>query len=432
MIFYVSRWNEHRSTSDHRFLNLLQMYDITRHNGSLDIRDANEMQDYKHDHPACLLISVIKELKANASFDNFLSWVLEDNVEILFLKANILGIPIYIDWSWEYFPFYKLIPESHPEFIPIRDLLLHYGVKILCNTIRGDQKRFNIDIEIENEAVPLYEVAEKITHNFNLFEFHTRICNLHYNDNIMYDLNVHPTEEKKYEFSYLSGEIKKMKNHRLILELHRQGLIDKCFTAMIWTEYQPANWETELKESAKIFKDVIGDKDIFDFIYHKPFDGKPCKPYSEEWEKRYIPATHEERRLPKEVHESYFNIACETTESTYFYTEKTFKFIAHTDDPWIIYTGGISAPKSIQANMKFKKEFGYEIFEEIFDYSFEKELAEDLYRSKFVKELVRVSKEPKSIFTQPSVLEKLRYNKRLFLKKNSAKQLIKEIQGLFN
>lgn len=432
MIFYLPQPSQKSSgnytINDQRLLCLLKLFDIP-----FKIENINSIRPQKYlpnKKKGVLLISVVQFAKLWNS-KNHWQWI-EDNyntVESWFKIAKIYEVPIYIDWSWEVYNFVEI---SQPAFQRVRNLLLEYNAKFITNNIFGDIRfhptRLGQKIKLKWDKIIVdEELIKKIIHPFQLFPYDTRGVS-HMNN--LYNLNTFTTKNKKYEFSALFGEIKKPQNNRLVLEFHKRNLIDKCFYSMVWSKYEPSGWHDALLETIEIYSDVIGDKDIHDFIYHKPFDDNHYKPSDMQWPFKWTPATHEERRIPQEVHESHFNIAIETTTNSYFYTEKIYKFIAHTDDPWIIYVGG-DPFYHIEPNKKFKKEFGFELFEEIFDYSFEGvKYNEKLRMARFCDEIERVIKEPKSIFSQPSVLEKIRHNKNVFAKMSTKDSLIKQIEGL--
>jgi hypothetical protein len=49
----------------------------------------------------------------------------------------------------------------------------------------------------------------------------------------------------------------------------------------------------------------------------------------------------------------------------------------------------------------------------------------------FIKELIRVKKEGRKVWEQPSVKEKVRYNHYLFMQRSSTEEMIKYISELF-
>ena len=116
--------------------------------------------------------------------------------------------------------------------------------------------------------------------------------------------------------------------------------------------------------------------------------------------------------------ESHFNIVMEsyTVRDIASWTEKTYKPIA-CQKPFIVI-GANNINKLLTKTWTHKnanddRNFDanvWEIFPEIFDYSFEDTYDEDEYIQKFIEEIVRVSKEPASIWTQPSVIHKTKHN----------------------
>ena len=130
--------------------------------------------------------------------------------------------------------------------------------------------------------------------------------------------------------------------------------------------------------------------------------------------------------------ESHFNIVMEsyTVRDIASWTEKTYKPIACQKPFIIISSNNIN---KLLTKTWTHKNLGqpnfdanvWQIFEEIFDYSFEDTYDEDEYVENFIKEIIRVSKEPASIWTQPSVIEKTKYNYNKLVN-DTAPQKIKE------
>ena len=117
-----------------------------------------------------------------------------------------------------------------------------------------------------------------------------------------------------------------------------------------------------------------------------------------------------------------------------YHTEKTMKPI-YAQLPFIIYARPHEGhkngePNVLNSNRRIKK-LGYEIFEEVFDYSFEdKGLTAEGMMDEFIKELIRVKKEGRKIWEQPSIKEKVRYNHYLLLKRASTEEMMNYLYKL--
>ena len=140
-----------------------------------------------------------------------------------------------------------------------------------------------------------------------------------------------------------------------------------------------------------------------------------------------------ERRISPQMMDSECYIVFENTYA--FHTEKLMKPI-YAQLPFIIYarphqSHTTGEPNLLNANRRIKS-LGYEIFDEVFDYSFEdKGLVAEGMMDEFIKELIRVKKEGRKVWEQPSVKEKVKYNHYLFMQRSSTEEMIKYISELF-
>ena len=134
-----------------------------------------------------------------------------------------------------------------------------------------------------------------------------------------------------------------------------------------------------------------------------------------------------ERRISPQMMDSECYVVFENTFA--YHTEKLMKPI-YAQMPFIICSRAHQSrrygePNLLNANRRIKK-LGYEIFEEVFDYSFEdKGLTSEQMMDELIKELIRVKKEGRKVWQQPSVKEKVRYNHYLLLKRASTEEMIK-------
>ena len=155
---------------------------------------------------------------------------------------------------------------------------------------------------------------------------------------------------------------------------------------------------------------------------------------TESWDpSNYKSNVNPERRISPQMIDSECYVVFENNYA--YHTEKTVKAI-YAQLPFIIFAppydlNKTGIPGLLNANARLKKH-GYEIFEEVFDYSFEdKENTEDMM-DEFIKELIRVKKEGRKIWQQPSVKEKIRYNHYLLLKRASTEEMMKYLYEIFS
>jgi len=143
--------------------------------------------------------------------------------------------------------------------------------------------------------------------------------------------------------------------------------------------------------------------------------------------------TELERRISPQMMDSECYVVFENTYA--FHTEKLMKPI-YAQIPFIIYarphqSHKTGEPNLLNANKRIKK-LGYEIFDEVFDYSFEdKGLIAEEMMDEFIKELIRVKKEGRKIWEQPSIKEKIRYNHYLLLKRSSTEEMMTYLHEMF-
>jgi hypothetical protein len=238
-----------------------------------------------------------------------------------------------------------------------------------------------------------------------------------------------PHLSKKYFYSTFIGDIAKPHRHMMLAGLMAEGLIEDSF----WSGFNRPHNNKQKYWSPKQFNNQFKYWRYLDKYWHS----KICiqKLFEEDVEeiKRIETSLNEsnllpgavDNRIPNQLFESYFNIVCESHDVSQpiLYTEKTWRPIA-SGVPFIING-------SAQQNYNLKYQ-GYEIFPEIFDYSFEDvalvyKTGKDYilnrdkqfmwvikYIEMFIDEIKRVSKEPRSIFNQPSVVEKVKHNQERF------------------
>ena len=222
---------------------------------------------------------------------------------------------------------------------------------------------------------------------------------------------VSPQAENKYLFSCFLGDPIKRSRGFLLAGLYGSGLDQQGFISQFLHNpditYYPPKKETVHAEFR--YRDWFIDNYVDRVAVDNKFEGRSDI---------VVQTGIHDKRIPMAIFESHFNIVSESysTECYASYTEKTFKPIA-AQKPFII-----SSSLGINDNLK---NHDIENFPEIFDYSFESIESIEMYAQAFIDEILRVSKEPVSIYTQPSVLEKTKYNYER-LRAQSSKEYIKQ------
>ena len=348
-----------------------------------------------------------------------------------------------------------------------KDYLVKNNIKIIAQ-IPPIHHKFKWDNKIDT----CFQFdTDDIFINFDNFFYLTRYQHQTFNNN--FKMRTYPTfyKNKKYLFTALMGDILKHRNTALLGHLYYNNLIDEnCFYSSILNKnvnYDadiPEKWKDEITqwcertgEDRNNWDDFQDDTTIEVENYvnenkekifkHKSFDDNykniepdapilPCQGakgsdplFSLDEEVIEIPDNSmiSERRIPQELYDSHFAINVETMDHPFFFTEKTFKHII-AKVPFITY-GGSYFSKGL------KEHHGFERFEEIFDYSYEDEIPKNTRCGKYIKGIVdnvkRLKKEPVSIFSQPSVREKLDYNEYIYFKMTTDIEVQKAVEKLF-
>jgi hypothetical protein len=352
-----------------------------------------------------------------------IKWGVDNNTKIVF------------DYSWELVPsqlgswlirnkneyteskLYKLLPTFKEK-----------NIKFLSNNSENPEYIFHEDnrldllngIIIDSDAFP-YELRSSKASGSDKFHLNTFPVN---------------HEDKKYLFSIFGGDVRrKFASAVLYAGLDYEGLLDDNF----WTILQGESWDKTIDEHGNalyLVKDTFGDKYLDHLIKNhdkiivqKTFDSQFRNCVGNKFEFVNIPSSSEERRIPQEMYDSHFNLVVETITRETFYTEKTYKPIME-GMPFLIF----GSPMQNQ----YLKTRGYEVFPEIFDYSFEEVLTGHRHRNEvikytslFVDEIKRVNKEPRSIFNQKIVKEKVEHNRNLFFKQTTKKSLQEHLIKIF-
>lgn len=369
--------------------------------------------------------------------------------------ANDKGINVYVDYSWEQIPQWKIDNEDFIEYCldnNIKFLANCYDIRpslnpksSLYNTIDRKTKKPNCKKFLETNMVNTKEVHE----------FFTRVS-VNHTTNSSWNLARCPVDwkDKKYMFSGMIGECRKLRNSLLIAGLHQKGLIENNRWSWL-AGYDPYYQdEDDPKNDIWYMKYLGGDKkwwhnededimSIIDYFYDNVNDIIRDNPFEKQTDNFKLPYSndicyyndgdkqldvYQERRIPQEIMESHLYVTQESNPHPGFFTEKTFKPIM-LGLPFVVCSGAC-------ANTILKNEYGYEIFEEIIDYSFENDInvQQDSYWShiknvtKLVDELDRINKEGPGLFDNKIVQEKVRYNQDLFYKRTTTDRLLSKVK----
>lgn len=212
-----------------------------------------------------------------------------------------------------------------------------------------------------------------------------------------YNLN-YKSSIKKYDYSVLFGDIRKPHRIMLLAFLESNNLLGNAFYSKFSSR---DNWKTP-------------------YTYHDPYILNNLNSLLSDRIYGDIYLKNGDKRLPDEYHQSYFDIVTESTPIEIFYTEKTYKPIM-TKTPFIIHG-------ATNQNKILRLYHGFEIFEEIFNYDFEDKEDLNIRTNLLGVEIKRLISEPKSIFTQPSVIEKLNHNYDNYKKITSKTFIEKEME----
>ena len=343
------------------------------------------------------------------------------------------GITVIYDHSWE--SLRLCIPKNNIQEIKN---IIPKKFKIFCNFIKGDTQLNN----------PIFSYFKKYAVDVMWFPMY-----LGYQMELMKDdnwnvINPSKTIERKYLFSLLCGEIRKPYRALTLAGLMAEDLLANSFYTTFLRKhgdhfnlndedsnnsvYPSDKWPTAFIDHYKDFKYYNYFKDNYynKIRINKLFDIPSINHNNEIGEVLLTVDDDEDFRIPIQMHESYFNIVFETMSFTdlCFFTEKTFKPMA-AKKPFIICS-------TLYQN-QYLKSLGFEIFPEIFDYSFEnRESKIDQYYFQyiegFIAEIKRVSEQPLSIFDQPSVLEKIKHNKDLITKLGSKENVRSQLIDLLS
>lgn len=228
---------------------------------------------------------------------------------------------------------------------------------------------------------------------------------------------VPPQVENKYLFSCFLGDPIKRTRGFLLAGLYASGLDQQGFISQFLhnpdiTYHAP---EKNGVHAGFKYRDWFIDNYVDRIAIDNKFEGRS---------EIVLETDVEDKRIPMAMFESHFNIVSESYGPDYYasYTEKTLKPIA-AQKPFIINS-------SLGINKNLINQ-GIANFPEIFDYSFESNSVWEMYAQEFIDEILRVSKEPVSIYTQPSVLEKTKYNYEWLRRRGSKEYITQKLLEIF-
>ena len=329
-------------------------------------------------------------------------------------------IKVYLDYSWENVDINStenkyLFHNNHRQYIEDND------IKIISQCWNGC-KYSGYDSSIEDRII-----------NFSTFEFNIRLAyELH---NKHFNFMSSPTNEKKYFVNYIPGDIRKHFSSLVLYFLLENFKEEEIFYSTIIGDYFIEGnmcWEKSFIDSltkhisrknqkvADIFKNVADS--ISKLHVHKPFE--------ERYNVKYDGVINQmqERAIPPGVYQSKFSLIQEVAWANYFYTEKTFKHVI-AEQPFLILSG-----PGVNIGMK---ELDYEIFEEVFNYTYDSIVWTD--RSDWgnksncflgVIDNIQKLKENRNLLSLPSVKEKTTYNRHNLLRRTNIDMFEKELERI--
>ena len=337
------------------------------------------------------------------------------------------GMDVYIDHSWEE---YNLDTFTNGHIYKEHwDYIKKNNIKLLCNNTNHKQLT---DAYAKGAPHPIQDYEDFVV-PFDLFQYDVRICNAFSNQH--WQLNTAPSLDlidKEYFFSMFVGELQKSKNIILLSELFKRGLDKKS----AYSAFKGFNTNDTIRykgQRTHLINHHSDNSTIKYFLNNEDYISKTrlFERYDKGESSVNIPTTGHERRMPQVAYNSHLYLAAETQASwdSCFYTEKTYKPIA-AGMPFIILG-------SYKQNQILKSHYGYEIFDDIIDYSFENTLERNSprfflkYTEDLFDEIERLIKEGPKIFYQQSVKEKIEYNKNLFLNRTTTDAFINDVRETF-
>lgn len=364
---------------------------------------------------------------------------------VVWCKDN--DIKVYFDYCWEAIHPFK---DFKYEFPLLLQYMKKYDIKILGHWESKfndfyDPEHFKLDKNFESRVQPVDR----------LFEFEFRSKMWWHDDARPYEIDTWPRKlhEKQYRFVSLVGDMCKEKNIHIVSEMDRRGLWDDGWWHGIKKDYLGRSMHK------KYYKDIENrlaraveegkPKDPSIKHLHANFD-KYCKfnPYElrddiyKRWKHRELEKhiaggalevdNIHERKVPDLLNEGKLSIIMETHQYPFFYTEKTYKHI-WAENAFVF--GGVPF-----INKCFAAK-GYQIFDELFDYSFEDYqgmnichqtggYVHEVINNRLCDQLEKITHET-FMDNAKSIEEKTQYNKYHFLKRTCTDSFVQWLEKLF-
>lgn len=343
---------------------------------------------------------------------NEIKWCLDNNIRI------------FLDDQWEtgqpYDGCQTPLTQKYKEFF------LKNNIKILTN-FNTNYKNINMQLVLEEGVDDLYVDSRN-------FFYVTRFMYDQWNINFKQDTYHSRFDDKRFFYNCLLGDISKQKSILLYAALAKDNLIeDDCIVTRIKNAQNYFKFD---KEYFKHLGDFTEEHDLISYIsknkdeilQHDPFEKRFGYSYhNPEDELNVI----DERRIPQEMLDCHFSIVNETITLPGFFTEKTYKHLI-AKLPFLIYGGPFD-------NHLLAEKHGFEMYDELFDYSFEvlKDPFDDGRKANIkllngiIDNIKRLRKEPISIFNQPSLREKIEYNHYVYMKNTRSSKYKEYLDGIF-
>jgi len=338
----------------------------------------------------------------------------------------------------------KHLALSDPFFKKDNNYVLNNDIKYLTHIPPVNYYKLHSKyIEAEEEAKSQkYKEIEKHLIEFKTFKYQVRAqCGN--------DLNTYPTNkyDKKYFFSLFFGEIT-CPDYRLLsfYQFDKRNLQKHAAWSTFVVddpEIGTPNFDRDVDNLSNsqylpLRELVINNKNkLKSFAQNKPHERYDVdKLYSNiDWTDKSINTNaliqFDELKMPQCAFDSHLYVTYESFCShVCWYTEKSWKPIAH-GFPFIIH--------GCYLQNRYLKKLGYEIFEEIIDYSFEETAVDPNndhewvynYDIKFFDELERLVKEGPNLFYQPIIQEKIKHNRNLFFKETTTEKFLEDFERTF-
>lgn len=332
----------------------------------------------------CALIFIPDNKNILPEIHQRIAWCVENNFTRIFL-----------DLSWEVTYPFIVAPELSKVLrkYPQVKLLTHYE-KHITNWFPKSQKKWG---KLEKQIVNIDRFFE--------FEIRARQHTEMYSDKLeFFNRSVY---DKQYRFGSLIGDLKKGKNVYFNASMHMSNLWKKGW----WYGLnKPNRLELYKTDPTNHIEQYIYDN--YDYLTTpKTYD--------------IDPNNRAERNIPPFMNNCLVYIICEALGYPFFFTEKTYKAIL-AEVPFI-FNG------SQWQNKAFKSK-GYEIFDNIFDFTYEKDdhwdhMWYEKSSDNFINELKKINK-PFMVAHNEVITEKINHNRIHFLKRTTGKSLLKYLNRL--